>query len=134
MVNQTITLLSKLKKSVEKMEKEIFDIKEIIQTIERSLTEESKSSEIPITKSRQSKTKKESPVIDLNTIVEKIEIEFKENKFEALNSLVKSKITKDEIINLLQEKGIIIAKNTLKNKIPDEVKRILSNRYSFSKS
>ena len=45
------------------IEKEIFDIKEIIQTIERSLTEESKSSEIPITKSRQSKTKKESLLV-----------------------------------------------------------------------
>lgn len=132
MVNQICTLLSKLEKTVEKMEIELLECKKIIQLIENTYVEGSENANK--TKTRTSKTTVVSPSIDRNLIVEKIEAEFKENKFDTLTWLVKSKITKDEIINIFHEKGIIIAKSTNKNKISDEVQRILSNRYSFSRT
>lgn len=128
------TLLKNLIKIVEKIESELSECKKIIELLESIDSEESTK----FSKSSKTDTLKKGDItpVDLHSIVTKIEAEFKENKFDSLSWLVSSgsKINKDDIIAILKEGGIILPKSTNKGKISDEVKQILSARYSFSKS
>lgn len=126
----SIELLLELKHNVEKIETELVGCKRTIDLLEQLISKELGSIDCP------PKTKKSDINYDSKAIVEKIETEFKNNQYDTLSWLVdsKSKITKDVVILILSEGGIILAKGTAKNKISDAVKQILSTRHSFSKS
>jgi len=136
MVNKsTINLLSKIKKIVEKIETELNECKELISSLEYECLNETDAPRVSkTTTSQKPKIKVEAILIERNMIIQKIEEEFKEDTYETLYWLVsaKSKIMREDIITLFKEKGIFLDKKLAKNKIADEVKRILSNRYSFN--
>jgi hypothetical protein len=130
MDNQSsITLLTKLKNSVDKIEKELLECKKLIGILEDSVSQGT------VNKDDKVKGIISNLSIEPKTFVAKIEEEYKSNKFDSLTWLVSQKnINRDIVIGILNSGGIILPKSTAKGRISGEVKQILSTRHSFSKS